>query len=514
VETLLDVVLRIFLLALGVWAALEIVRWTRQAVAERRERWAVRTAVGMVGLAVVYAGGHLWLLAHREALERGRMEYAVFGDPRLAEMRRAEVRGWLLDCTGEEGEALASYARRGSPPDDSIVRAYPVGDAGVNLIGGGDQERDFSIERLFTSRLRQAPDLIESGQLHPVGSDLQLTLCRGATREAWRLLRATGRPGAVVVQDVATGGVVAYAATGGPDEAPLGIRQYARPGSVFKLALAALWWESGLPPHEPLPCPAEIQITPRATIANFGRVGLGTVGGPHGMLVPSCNTAAVIMGQRLREHLGADGFVEGLRRYGFAPYDESPPAGLETDFWNTSSAAWERRMSPPHARVRIGEGTGAAEWGQISIGQGPVDVTTIHISRFVQAIGNGGVLLPPSLEWERASNPPTGRRIMGEETAGRLQVAMRDVVNRGTGRGALSVLRGSSWKLGGKTGTAQVPGAADDGWFAGLVFDENDRARYTVVVYLRGGGPGGGRPVAVSAGLARHLEQRQARSPE
>jgi hypothetical protein len=510
VETFLDLVLRGILLALGAWALLEMVRWARLAVGERRERWAVRTALGMIVLATVYAGGHLWLLAHRDALERGRMQYAVFGDPRLAELRRAEVRGWILDCTGDPEEALAAYQRRGTPPNDSILRSFGAGDAGVNLVGGGAEERDFTVERLFTAQLREPPTLLELGQLHPVGTDLRLTVCRGATREAWRLLRASGRPGAVVVQDVASGGIVAYAATGGAEDAPLGIRQYAPPGSVFKLTLAALWWESSLPADAPIPCPAEIQITPRATIANFGRIGYGTVVGPHGMLVPSCNTAAVVMGQRLREHLGTEAFAEGLRRYGFAPYDDAAPEGLEADFWNTASSAWQRRMSPPPSRVRIGERTGPAEWGQISIGQGPVDVTAIQISRFVQAIGNGGVMVPPTIEWDRAAERASGRRIMGEVTARRLQLAMRDVVDRGTGRSVQPLLRGSRWDLGGKTGTAQRPGAADDGWFAGLVFDERDEARYTVVVYLRGGGPGGGRPATVAAGMTRHLEQHGA----
>ncbi len=178
---------RLILFVLGAGAVLWLLRWSRDALRERREKWTVRTALLMLLLAAAYAVGHARLLVQREALEEGRMRYARFGDPRLAEMRRAEVRGWLLDCTGEDRNALARYAER----NGSIDRVYPVGEAGINLIGGGteEQERDFTIERLFASRLREPHDWREAEQLHPAGSDLQLTLCNGATRQAWQLLR-------------------------------------------------------------------------------------------------------------------------------------------------------------------------------------------------------------------------------------------------------------------------------------------------------------------------------------
>jgi hypothetical protein len=502
IDTLIGWVLRGILAALGVWALLALVRWIRDSRRERREAWTLRIAVGMVLLAAVYAAGHARLLLARESIEEGRTRYARFGDPRLAESNRAETRGWILDCSGEDRAALARYAERGGV----VERRYPLGQAGANLVGGGSEatERDFTVERLFAERLRRPRSLMESGELHPAGTDLRLSLCAEPTREAWRLLRGTGRPGTVVVQDVGNGALVAYAATGGPEQAPLGIKRYAPPGSVFKLALAALWWENGLP-DTPLPCPAEIQVTPRATIANAGRAGYGVVEGPTGMLIPSCNTTAVIMAQRMREQLGEEAFVQAYRRFGFGPYTGDAPRGADTAFWNSGSDAWIRRMSPSLSRIRIGPQTGPAEWAQLAIGQGPVDVTPIAISRFVQAIGNGGVMLPPALEWERARKAPEGERVMSARTAGRLQRAMRGVVERGTGRAAAAQVRGVPGTLGGKTGTAQVRGAPDDGWFAGLVFDAEGRPRYTVVVYLQGGGPGGRAPAQVAGGVARIL---------
>jgi hypothetical protein len=511
-ETLLVWLTRATLLALGAGAAVALLQWMREMLRERREQWAVRTALAMLLLAVVYAIGHARLLVQEESIEEGRERYARYGDPRLAEIRRAEVRGWIRDCTGEEDGALARYGER----DGSIDRVYPLGEAGANLIGGGEggQERDYTVERLFAERLRQPRSWGERGQLHPAGTDLRLTLCADATARAWRLLRDARRSGAVVMQDVETGGVVAYAATGGPQQAPFGIRRYAPPGSVFKLALAALWWENGLPEGQ-MPCPSSIEVTSRATISNSGGFSIPSVQVPHEMLVPSCNTTAVAMALQMRERLGASAFVEAYRRYGFTPYEESPPTGTETEFWATSSDRWERRMSPPPARIRISEKTGDAEWAQLSIGQGPVDVTPIHISRFIQAIGNAGVMLPPTLEWEQAEDPPSGTRIMSRETAEKLQAAMRDVVDRGTARSVAGRMSGTEWDLGGKTGTAQVRGAPDDGWFAGLVFGSDGKPRYTVVVYLQGGGPGGRQPAAIAAEMSRFFasDSRSAAMP-
>jgi hypothetical protein len=180
-------------LGAGVW----IFRWLVQAWRGAEERWPLRIAIGMLLLSLVYAGGHYRLLAQRESIEEGRRQYSRFGDPRRTELRRAEVRGWINDCTGEPSNALAVYRAR----NGVVERTYPLGAAGANLVGGGPDadERDFTIERLFSERLREPPSLLEVGELHPVGTDMRLTLCSDLTARAWQLLRGTNRPGAVVV---------------------------------------------------------------------------------------------------------------------------------------------------------------------------------------------------------------------------------------------------------------------------------------------------------------------------
>lgn len=503
-EFLLNWILRGIFLSLGIGAAIAIVRWL-QAARGVRERWIVRLGAGMVGLALLYGAAHIRLLAQRGSIEEGRGAYAIFGDPRRTEAIRGEVRGWLLDCTGEDDRALARYRLQ----EDRIERTFPLGEAGANFIGGGKDadERDYTIENLFAQHLRTPANLLERGELHPRGEDLPLTLCSATTAEAYRQLSRSGRPGAVIVQEVSTGALLAYAATGGAQDVPLGIKHYSPPGSVFKLALAALWWEHQMPDDIVIPCPAEIRVSANAKISNAGGVDRGEVIGPLGMLIPSCNTAAVWMALHLRERIGSEAFVEGYRRMGFLPYSQAVPTDSARRFWRTSSPAWERRMTPPPSRIRISGETGTAEWAQLSIGQGPLDVTVIAISRFLQAIANDGVMLPPTFERDQLSRRARGERIMSPEVAQRLQEAMLEIVQQGTGRAAGAALRERGWRVGGKTGTAQIAGRADNGWFAGILFSPQGEPRYTIVTFLEGGGPGGGMPASIAGTVAQQLAE-------
>ena len=503
-DLIVNWVLRGIIIAIGLGAAAWILFQARHVWRSSPERWTTLLAGGMIVLVGVYAVAHIRLLVQRTTIEQGREAYAIYGDPRRTELRRGEVRGWILDCSGADENALAYYREQSG----EIGREYALGQAGANFLGGGERadERDYTVEVLLASRLREARGLLERGRLHPVGRDLRLTLCQDVTAEAYRRLAQDGRSGSVVVQDVRTGALVAYAATGGPEDPPLGIKRYSPPGSVFKLALAAVWYENGLPEDIAIGCPAEIQVSARATIANYGRQGRDDVIGPTGMLIPSCNTAAVWMALHMREQIGSEPFLEAYERFGFATYEDTPPAGDTDDFWLTDAAAWTARMSPPPSRIQISEDTGTDEWAQLAIGQGPLDVTVVGVSRFIQGIANDGVMLQPRFEFDHVGDG-RGERIMSEQTAGRLQRDMRLVVEQGTGRAAGAPLSGTGWAMGGKTGTAQLGGRPDNGWFAGILFGPDGEPRYTIVSFVEGGGPGGGAPTTIAGQVARALTE-------
>ena len=503
-DTVLDWILRGVVIAFGAGALIALARWVRAAIRERRERWAIRLALAMLVLALVYAWGHARLLWNAEEITEGRMAWRRWGDPREAERSRGDVRGWILDCTGEDTRALARYGLR----DGEVQRVYPLGEAGANLIGGGTgaEDRDYTVERLFASRLRAPRSFGEQSELHAVGTDLRLTVCAEPTRAAWQLLDATDLNGAVIVQDVQTGAIVAYAASGRAQDPPFGIKRYAPPGSVFKLAVAALWWENDLPDTR-MPCPPYIQVG-RARIRNFESHEYESITVPTGMLTVSCNTAAVRMALDMRQRLGVEAFRDAYQRFGFVTYSDDTPSASESEFWNTGNAAWAQRMTPPQIRVRFARRFSQHEWGQIAIGQGPVDVTPLAISRFLQAIGNNGVMLPPTLEWDQMDKRGEGRRIMRESTSRKLQEAMLTVVDSGTAQVAKTRFANTGWDLGGKTGTADVAGAPrPDAWFAGLMYGPDGRARYTVVVYLQRGGQGGRMPAAIAGEMTKFMSQ-------
>lgn len=326
------------------------------------------------------------------------------------------------------------------------------------------------------------------------------TRCPDLERSVANLLAGHGAAGSVaLVQDVSTGAVLAYAATGSGDDAAA-LTRAALPGSVWKLVVASLWWEAGQA-DEPVACPASITVDGR-TVRNFSRRMPASLAGPHEMLVQSCNTAAVGMALRLRDALGDGAVDDGLRRFGFGA---GAGAARDTAFWATRSAEFRSRMSPEAPGGGIAA-PGGRDWADFALGTRRITVSPLHVARFVQAIGNGGVMLPPTVDPALAGTSP-GHRALSAATAGRLQAAMRDVVRRGTARGADTVLAASPWRLGGKTGTVGGALPEADGWFAGLAFDASGKARYAVVVRLPGGGPGGGEPARIAARIVRMLPE-------
>ncbi|HEX8672088.1 MAG TPA: penicillin-binding transpeptidase domain-containing protein [Longimicrobium sp.] len=497
-DTILNLGLRALYLLFGVGAFLAILRWSYTAVREKRERWAVFLAFGMLLLAGVYTAGHALILMNREQIEEGRERYSRFGDPRASEMNRGDLKGWILDCTGKDANALARYGMR----DGEVQRVYPLGEAGANLLGGGEDadKRDYTIERLFAEKLRAPRNFRERTELHAAGADMQLTLCGDATRQAYALLKQSGFQGVVVMQDVKNGAVVAYTSTGTAEQAPMGIKRYTLPGSVFKLALSALWWDAGMGDRY-MACPAYIQVGNRK-VRNFESHEYPPIEIPRKMLVVSCNTQAIAMAFQMRQQLGEEAFADAYRRFGFIPYSGDAPEEAPAPFWNSASERWTKRMTPPPNRVLFRKKFNPFDWAQMAIGQGPVDVTPIAVSRFIQAIGNNGVMLQPTIEQDRLRNVPEGAAVMKPQTSMKLQRAMLQVVDSGTAVSVKPVIDRLTWDMGGKTGTVDIRrGQRPDGWFAGLMFGPDGRPRYTIVVYLQQSGQGGRAPAGLAAAM-------------
>jgi|ERR1700730_800931 len=329
----------------------------------------------------------------------------------------------------------------------------------------------------------------------------QRAVCVAANRRALEIMSAYQLEAVTVVQDVRTGAVVAFAASQ-PSE--VDVATPISPLSLSKLWLAASWWDNRQPD------------------SNFNSTkGTGNAQNPnrqsglsvHEILVGGNDFAGKRMAVALRKSIGTKTALEDFKRYGFGPRTSSP---RDETFWDELAPAWKTRLLPASAYVALDDETKDEEWAEaLSIGEIDTRVTALHVSRFLQAIGNDGVMLPPGArEEESTPRRENSIRVMRESTARRLQSAMRDCVQRGTARSIARALENTGWQIGGKTGsgTALLPnGSQIDGWFAGLIFDPERTARFTVATFVRSGGHGGENAAKISAELARFLISETAR---
>ncbi|HEX8890678.1 MAG TPA: penicillin-binding transpeptidase domain-containing protein [Pyrinomonadaceae bacterium] len=314
-------------------------------------------------------------------------------------------------------------------------------------------------------------------------------------------MRANNLQAITVIQDVHTGSLLAFAAS---QPSVLDVKTSLRPLSLSKLLLAASWWDHRQPD------------------ASFDRLREADVRSPadrerisiQEMLVGGSDNAGREMAVALRRSVGTQAVLEDLRRYGF---NLRANARQDDRFWEELSPSLTTRLitlAPTY--VSLSKETSDADWAEaLSLGEAEFNVTALHISRFLQAVGNDGMMLGPvALEEQVTSStkqrrqPQSSTRIMEPGTARRLQSAMLDCVRRGTAKGIAQALKDTGWQIGGKTGSgpALLPkGAQVDGWFAGLIFDPQGKARFTVATFVRSGGNGGGNAAKISAELSRYI---------
>jgi cell division protein FtsI/penicillin-binding protein 2 len=206
----------------------------------------------------------------------------------------------------------------------------------------------------------------------------------------------------------------------------------------------------------------------------------------------------------LRKSVGTQKVLADFRRYGFNRGDES--------FWAEVDPRWRKRLTTPPAYAMLDK-LNDEDWSSaLSIGESYMMTTTLQVSRFLQGVGNNGLICAPVVRrmakgagraWNIACGDPT--RIVEEAPQEKLMAAMKDAVKRGTATRLAGALEGIGWAIGGKTGTGGRAGAPmneQDGWFAGLVFDRQGKARYAVANFVRRGGLGGGSAAEISAQMA------------
>ena len=296
-------------------------------------------------------------------------------------------------------------------------------------------------------------------------------------------MRAGNLEAIMVVQDVRTGSLVAFAAS---DLAKFDVTTAVLPLSPVKLMAAASWWDHEQSAEPKLP--GNQQLLSESIVSGNDNAGRR-------------------IASALRDAIGIEKVVEDLERYGFP---KSSDGSKDNSFWAELAPKWKERLTPAVAYHSLGSQTSTKDWEDtLSIGEERFIVTALHLSRFLQAVGNGGEMLPAVARAEPESPlATTGTRVMSEVAALKLQRAMRGTVEGGTAKSAAPILAGTGWSMGGKTGTGpgpESPGPNSDGCFAGLIFDSQGKARFTVVTFVKHGGFGGANAARISAELARFL---------
>ncbi len=143
----------------------------------------------------------------------------------------------------------------------------------------------------------------------------------------------------------------------------------------------------------------------------------------------------------------------------------------------------------------VSEDISPAEMLQVSIGQGTVQMSPMHLNMITAAIANNGKLMKPYVVdyVETASgimvqdykNKEYGR-LMTEEESAILRDMMVEVVENGTA----TRMSGYGYTVGGKTGSAEYNSNSDShAWFTGFAPAENPEIAITVII--EGAGAGG-----------------------
>lgn len=434
-------------------------------------------------------------------------------NPRVGADRSATERGPIVT---REGVIVAQSTPDPESPQ-TFLRSYPESSLYAHVVGYSSLLfGDAALEQEYGTDLSSRSDLTISGIIDALlgreqgAAGIRLTISRATQETAARAL--DGQPGAVVAIEPSTGEILAlYSSPSfdptsllgtdpGPgdalsaaDERPLLNRAtgetYA-PGSAFKIVTAAAALERGAAnPDTLFDDPAELPLPgSSAVIRNYDRAPCGDGVGVslETAFRRSCNT---VFGQ-IGIDLGAEIIGEAAARFGFG---ETIPFDLP--------------VVPSQFPTETLQGDGAAT-AQSAIGQRDVRATPLQMAMVAAAIANDGILMRPyvvSEQFDRElniiaqENPVELQRALSPGTAAVLADLMQIAVEQGTGTAA----RIDGAVVGGKTGTAQVPGASPHAWFVG--FAEADGRAIAVAVVVENGGNQGDAATggSVAAPIAR-----------
>ena len=338
--------------------------------------------------------------------------------------------------------------------------------------------------------------------------NLVTTLERGLQRACEDILASRGASGAVLVSELKSGEILAWASSpvfnpntleaylvgGGDCLVDKCIQGVYAPGSVFKVVVVAAALEAGIvDPEAVYECDGEEEV---------GGITLGCTMGPAGghgpvdmkaAMAKSCNCYFAVLGEKL----GDERILDMARRLGlgalvFSQFTEetagSLPAAASLGEWDISN---------------------------LSIGQGQLQVTPAQVHRMMAIVCGGGRAAKltvvkgqgDSAGSENGGSQDAGsaKQILPASVAGILEEMLAAVMEEGTGRSSLRSI--PAW---GKTGTAEtVRGgkAVSDCWFSGCC--QVGETLFVITVLVEDGISGSSSALPIFDAIADYLQVRQ-----
>jgi penicillin-binding protein 2 len=297
--------------------------------------------------------------------------------------------------------------------------------------------------------------------------------------------------GAVVVEDIMSGDIMAIASK--PDYDQNNVGEFLNSpqkelfnkataaynmGSIFKIIDSAQAIESGVYLNPNYYCSGSIKLG-NGEFKCHKEAGHGWLGITRAFAV-SCNPYFIDLGIRT----GHDEIIEMAKKFGLGSITGVKEQGVN------------------EAAGKLPESGGTYTKGDtanISIGQGEVLVTPLQVADLVATVANGGtknkVNIVDSIVDDfgnkvREARRKRSERVISQDTAEKLKEMMVDVVEAGTGTKAQMEEFGGS---GGKTGSAQTGQFLNDenvvqAWFAG--FFPKVSPKYSIAVFIENGRAG------------------------
>lgn len=388
--------------------------------------------------------------------------------------------------------------------DGNSVRKYSQGRLYSHVIGYCSQIYGKSLlERAYDGELLGKGDIDLFIGDKKQGFDLNLTISNKIQRYAYEQMR--GRKGAVVAMDPESGKILALVSLPDFDPDSLALEQNWNtivedenapliprtvqglypPGSTYKIVTLAAAYENGMA-ERIFEDTGKFDMG-HQTVENYGGKAYGRITLEEAFRVSS-NQVFCTVGSEL----GPDAVLDISKRFGV-----DKDFGAELDI--AKSRIEYKRMT---------ENDGAL----VSIGQGQLLVTPMHMAMICSSVAKGGVMPRPYLV-ESVTKGSTviksGRTksvgsVMSTDCAEYIGKQMVQVVEKGTGTRAK--IQGVT--VAGKTGTAENEKDKDHSWFVGYAPAENPQI--AIAVILENDGSSGGDTAAPIAGniMKKYLEYK------